>query len=137
MVDVHPQAQIAHDCPSIGAILFGRARAKRPRKARLASGRRKIYNRDSRIPGSPSLPSLGSLSFMVSRFSDRLKSEGLELRRGKPQVVQLNLGRLCNLTCFHCHVNAGPTRSEAMTRETMDRIVDWIAKSDIRTIDLT
>ena len=74
---------------------------------------------------------------MVNRFSDRLKAEGLELRRAKPQVLQLNLGRMCNLTCFHCHVNAGPTRTEAMTRETMDRVIDWIAKSDIRTIDLT
>ncbi len=73
----------------------------------------------------------------MNRFADRVKSEGLELRHGRPQVVQLNLGRICNLTCFHCHVNAGPTKSEAMSRETMDRIVDWIAKTDIRTIDLT
>ena len=51
--------------------------------------------------------------------------------------MQINLGKICNLTCNHCHVNAGPTRQEVMSRETMDRIIDWIAKSGITTVDLT
>jgi radical SAM/Cys-rich protein len=52
-------------------------------------------------------------------------------------VLQINVGKLCNLTCVHCHVNAGPARKEIMTRETMDRIIDWVAKTDIPAIDLT
>ena len=38
---------------------------------------------------------------------------------------------------MHCHVNAGPKRKEIMTRETIDRIIDWLAKTDIPTVDLT
>ena len=47
------------------------------------------------------------------------------------------MGKLCNLTCVHCHVNAGPKRKEIMTRETVDRIIDWLANTDIPTVDLT
>ena len=52
-------------------------------------------------------------------------------------MLQVNLGKLCNLACVHCHVNAGPKRKEIMTRETVDRVVDWFARSEIPTIDLT
>ena len=51
--------------------------------------------------------------------------------------MQINVGKLCNLTCIHCHVNAGPKRKEIMTRETIDRIIDWFAKTDIPKVDLT
>ena len=70
-------------------------------------------------------------------FSARLKAEGLQLRRAQPEILQVNVGKLCNLTCIHCHVDAGPKRKEIMTRETVDRIVDWLAKTDIPTVDLT
>jgi len=73
----------------------------------------------------------------MNRFSDRLATEGFELRRTKTEILQINVGKLCNLTCVHCHVNAGPKRKEIMTRETIDRIIDWLAKTDIRTLDLT
>ena len=51
--------------------------------------------------------------------------------------MQINVGKLCNLICIHCHVNAGPKRKEIMTRETIDRVIDWFAKTDIPTVDLT
>jgi radical SAM/Cys-rich protein len=51
--------------------------------------------------------------------------------------LQINVGKLCNLTCSHCHVNAGPKRKEIMTRQTMDRIIDWLANTDIPTVDVT
>jgi radical SAM/Cys-rich protein len=73
----------------------------------------------------------------MNRFSDRLGAEGLELRRARTEILQVNVGKLCNLTCMHCHVNAGPKRKEIMARKTIDRIVDWLAKSDIPTVDLT
>src|SRR4051794_12201049 len=73
----------------------------------------------------------------MNRFSERLAKEALPLRRGRTEVLQVNVGKLCNLTCTHCHVNAGPTRKEIMTRETIDRIVDWLEPTAISTVDLT
>jgi radical SAM/Cys-rich protein len=73
----------------------------------------------------------------MNRFSARLKAEGLRLRRAPPEILQVNVGKLCNLTCIHCHVNAGPKRKEIMTRGTIDRIIDWLAETDIPVVDLT
>jgi radical SAM/Cys-rich protein len=73
----------------------------------------------------------------MNRFADRLAAEGLELRRAGPEILQVNVGKLCNLTCMHCHVNAGPKRKEIMTRATINRIIDWLAKTEIPTVDLT
>jgi radical SAM/Cys-rich protein len=73
----------------------------------------------------------------MNRFSDRLTARGLSLRHTKTEVLQINVGKLCNLTCMHCHVNAGPKRKEIMNRETVDRIINWLAKTDIPTVDLT
>jgi len=74
---------------------------------------------------------LGDLAHVMNRFSARLAGEGLQLRRARPEILQVNVGKLCNLMCMHCHVNAGPKRKEIMTRETVDRIIDWLAKTDI------
>src|SRR5437667_11696840 len=73
----------------------------------------------------------------MNRFSDRLMVEGRKLRRTRTEILQVNVGKLCNLTCVHCHVNAGPKRKEIMTRETIDRIIGWMARTDIPTVDLT
>ena len=73
----------------------------------------------------------------MNRFSNRLTAERLTLRRARPEILQVNVGKLCNITCMHCHVNAGPKRKEIMTRETIDRIVDWLAKTEIEIVDLT
>lgn len=72
-----------------------------------------------------------------NRFAQKLAERGMPLRHTRTQVLQVNVGKLCNLTCVHCHVNAGPKRKEIMTRETIDRVVDWLAKTDIPTVDLT
>ena len=60
-----------------------------------------------------------------------------ELRRGQAEIFQINVGKLCNQTCVHCHVNAGPGRKEIMTRATIDRIVDWLARTEITKVDVT
>jgi radical SAM/Cys-rich protein len=73
----------------------------------------------------------------MNRFSDRLAADGLTLRHTRTEVLQVNVGKLCNLTCTHCHVNAGPKRKEIMSRETIDRIIDWLEPTSISTIDLT
>jgi len=60
------------------------------------------------------------------------------LRRRVVDTVQVNLGYRCNQSCVHCHVNAGPNRTEEMTIETIDAVIDFIAGSpDIKTLDLT
>ena len=79
----------------------------------------------------------GSAVAPLNRFGKQLQLHSLSLRRGSAQVLQVNVGKLCNLTCIHCHVNAGPKRKEIMTRETIDRIIKWLSKTDIPTVDLT
>ena len=74
---------------------------------------------------------------VMNRFSAQLIADGLNLRRGQTEILQVNVGKLCNLTCMHCHVNAGPKRKEIMTRETIDRVIDWLAETDIPVVDLT
>lgn len=70
-------------------------------------------------------------------FPRTLAHHGLTLRRGRTEILQINTGKLCNLTCVHCHVNAGPKRKEIISRETIDHIVNWLAGTDIPTVDLT
>ncbi len=59
------------------------------------------------------------------------------IRRDKTQILQVNLGYLCNLSCTHCHVNAGPKRTELMSKETIDEILAYIDVHAIHTVDLT
>lgn len=73
----------------------------------------------------------------MNGFAQELSDRSISLLRGRPEILQVNVGKLCNLTCVHCHVNAGPKRKEIMTRETVDRIVDWLANTSISTVDLT
>jgi radical SAM/Cys-rich protein len=73
----------------------------------------------------------------VNHFAEKLTEHKLPLRHRNTEVLQINVGKLCNLTCVHCHVNAGPKRKEIMTRATIDRLIDWVAKTDIPTVDLT
>src|SRR6266480_632523 len=73
----------------------------------------------------------------TNRFAQKLADYSIALRRGPSEILQVNVGKLCNLTCVHCHVNAGPKRKEIMSRETIDRIIGWFGKTEIPTIDLT
>tara|TARA_R110000850_G_scaffold136245_2_gene257364 strand:+ start:259 stop:1245 length:987 start_codon:yes stop_codon:yes gene_type:complete len=72
-----------------------------------------------------------------SEFDLALSESGTSLIRSRAEILQLNVGKLCNLTCVHCHVNAGPSRKEIMTGETVDRILDWFEGTDIPTLDMT
>ncbi|MBU2572141.1 MAG: arsenosugar biosynthesis radical SAM protein ArsS [Gammaproteobacteria bacterium] len=66
-----------------------------------------------------------------------LKSEFPALRRAQLTTLQMNLGYLCNLSCVHCHVNAGPKRTELMTREVMANALKFAEKQSIQILDLT
>jgi radical SAM/Cys-rich protein len=59
------------------------------------------------------------------------------LRRQRPDTLQVNLGYTCNQSCVHCHVNAGPNRTEQMSRETADQVLDVLRAGGISTLDLT
>jgi radical SAM/Cys-rich protein len=73
----------------------------------------------------------------MNKFAQKLEGHSISLRRGRPEILQVNVGKLCNLTCVHCHVNAGPKRREIMTHETIDRVLDWLSKTEIPVVDLT
>jgi len=59
------------------------------------------------------------------------------LRRGRIDTLQVNLGYKCNQSCLHCHVNAGPTRTETMDGKTVELVLEVLRVRGIATIDLT
>jgi radical SAM/Cys-rich protein len=74
---------------------------------------------------------------MVS-FENKLVQIGQwPLRAAGIETLQVNVGKLCNQTCRHCHVDAGPTRTEIMTRETADQVVSVLRRFSIPTLDIT
>jgi radical SAM/Cys-rich protein len=66
-----------------------------------------------------------------------LDSDFPPLSRGSLHTLQVNLGYICNLSCVHCHVNAGPKRTESMALETIDQVLALIAREGIELLDLT
>jgi len=59
------------------------------------------------------------------------------IRRAKLDTLQINVGYRCNQSCFHCHVNAGPTRPEEMTGDIADAVLDFVKQRKIATLDIT
>jgi len=70
-------------------------------------------------------------------FAQRLHLNGNGLNRRAIDVLQVNMGRYCNQACIHCHVEAGPTRKEMMSRETVDAALAFLARTTIPTLDIT
>ncbi len=60
-----------------------------------------------------------------------------ELRRDRLEILQVNLGYRCNLSCVHCHVNAGPKRREEMNRQTIEQVLECLRARQLTTLDLT
>lgn len=74
----------------------------------------------------------------LPQFQAVLTDNGFsDLRRSKLQTLQINVGKLCNQTCRHCHVDAGPDRRELMTLEDFNHCLRLIRDSDIQTVDMT
>lgn len=72
------------------------------------------------------------------KFSEKLKKQDLfPLVTNPVEIFQINVGKMCNQVCQHCHVDAGPDRKEIMTRETMQLCLSSIVKSNATTVDLT
>ncbi|MGE4233100.1 MAG: arsenosugar biosynthesis radical SAM (seleno)protein ArsS [Bacteriovoracia bacterium] len=71
-------------------------------------------------------------------FVDKLKQHDLKLTRTSLEILQINVGKFCNQACLHCHVEAGPKRTEIMTGKTVDRLLMLLAQEpSIHTVDLT
>jgi len=71
-------------------------------------------------------------------FEQRMGTAGLDpLHATGITVFQINVGKLCNQTCRHCHVDAGPDRQEIMTREMAELCMQTLAQTDIPTVDIT
>jgi len=59
------------------------------------------------------------------------------IRRAKLETLQVNVGYRCNQSCFHCHVNAGPNRTEEMPGAVADLVLDFVKRRRIKTLDIT
>ena len=71
-------------------------------------------------------------------FERAVAGHGLELRRAETKTLQINVGKVCNQACHHCHVEAGPKRTESMTRTVAERVVALLAESpSVTTVDIT
>ncbi|GIW42063.1 MAG: radical SAM/Cys-rich domain protein [Candidatus Binatia bacterium] len=76
---------------------------------------------------------------VVPRFDSVLREHGLgPLRRARVRTLQVNVGKLCNQACHHCHVDAGPRRTEVMSRPVAERVVELLgADRGVETLDVT
>jgi len=75
---------------------------------------------------------------ILPKFQDMVRRSGhAELRPAELSILQVNVGKMCNQVCRHCHVDAGPDRKEIMTRATMEECVRVVRDNRIGTVDLT
>ncbi len=75
---------------------------------------------------------------LLPNFEEKLEEAGLHpLKPTGIEIFQINVGYMCNMTCKHCHVDAGPDRDEVMTRETLEYCLEALRGTDIETVDLT
>lgn len=71
-------------------------------------------------------------------FSEQLQQRGIPPLTSKAlEILQLNLGYMCNQVCAHCHVDAGPDRKEKMSRATLEKCLAIVEQTDVHTLDLT
>lgn len=85
------------------------------------------------------LPVVGedSLARASVSFDAKLAAHGLSLRAARVETLQVNVGKLCNQACKHCHVDASPARTEIMTRETAEQVLHVVRRFQIKTLDIT
>lgn len=93
--------------------------------------------RKDKVDGSSRNDGKMLIAEQLNEFDQALVDCDTPLHRSRPEILQLNVGKLCNLTCNHCHVNAGPGRKEIMDGQTINRILEWFEKTTIPTLDLT
>ena len=97
-------------------------------KKELANAKRQLEILSNGIFNNNELPTFASKIKAVGQFP---------LRPKKLEILQINLGYMCNQVCEHCHVDAGPDRQEIMTKETMLQCLEVIKNTQAATLDLT
>ena len=70
-------------------------------------------------------------------FGRKLAEHGLELRAGAVETLQVNVGKLCNQACKHCHVDASPRRTEVMTAGVAEQVLDAVRRLRFAVVDIT
>jgi radical SAM/Cys-rich protein len=78
-----------------------------------------------------------SRAFAAADFGAKLAAHGLTLRAAAVETLQVNVGKLCNQACKHCHVDASPARTEIMTRETVEQVLAALRRFRVPTLDIT
>jgi radical SAM/Cys-rich protein len=73
----------------------------------------------------------------MGSFAQRIHLNGKDFNRHGIDVLQVNMGKYCNLACIHCHVESGPNRTELMSRETVDAVLCFLGGTNISTVDIT
>lgn len=89
------------------------------------------------VPHDVSLKNTLNVPDTGPHFHEILKHHELTLKHERPNELQINLGKLCNLACHHCHVDAGPKRTEIMTWQVMKKILTWAEAAKVKKVDLT
>src|SRR6056297_1456280 len=99
-----------------------------------------LLRQNSELPNAAFQPEIleRDLQPPQPHFDDKLREhQSSALRASGIEVLQINVGKVCNQTCTHCHVDAGPDRRESMSRETAEAVIDVLSKTDIPTLDIT
>ncbi|MFK7867174.1 MAG: arsenosugar biosynthesis radical SAM (seleno)protein ArsS [Alphaproteobacteria bacterium] len=74
----------------------------------------------------------------MKQFEAALREHDITLTRNGVKILQVNIGKKCNQACHHCHVEAGPNRTENMNLQTIDRLLALLSNEpDIHTVDIT
>jgi radical SAM/Cys-rich protein len=74
----------------------------------------------------------------IPSFAETLAAHGVGLSRAELGILQINLGKRCNQACHHCHVEAGPRRTEMMGAETAERVLELLGRAaSVHTLDIT
>ena len=76
-------------------------------------------------------------SVQIKPFAQTLAEHGLDLKRAKTTCLQINTGLVCNQSCAHCHLEAGPFRRESMDLTTARQVIDYASKNRFEIIDIT
>ena len=71
-------------------------------------------------------------------FKEKLKEVNIpDIKKGQLKILQLNIGYMCNQTCSHCHVDAGPNRKEMMSVKVLKKCLSLMSENKIETVDIT
>ena len=97
-----------------------------------------LHRRSPLADPSYQLQTLSRLNLAQGDFAATVAAhQGQPLQPAKLEIFQINVGKLCNMTCRHCHVDAGPDRRENMDRPTIDACLQALDRTEAHTVDIT